>query len=345
MIVNSANAERVRGSPPPHDDEQGHAGVHPDDLAYVTERRATAIRTGELLDIEYRIVDRETGAITWLRAQGNLVRDKSGNPRRLVGVVQNVTAEKNVEEALRRSAEELEQRVQERTAELRSSAEELETLLEDRASLMRQLVRAEEEERQRIARELHDELGQPLTALQVGLGALSTDRPEELRRLIEIVAEIDRNVERLAFDLRPLALTELGLGVAIAHLVEKFRRESNVDVDLHVEIESEQLGGAVETTLYRILQEALTNVWRHSGAASVSVIVDRRNDHLHMIVDDDGHGFDVEAVLHRRDGRRFGLLGIRERVSLVGGTLSIESSPGSGTTLYVRVPLKRRGEA
>lgn len=342
-IVNSANAERVRGSPPPLD-EQEQAGVHPDDLVYVTERRAAAIRTGELLDIEYRTVDRETGAITWLRAQGNVVRDESGNPRRLVGVVQNVTAKKNVEEALRRSTEELEQRVQERTAELRSSAEALQTLLEDRASLLRQLVRAEEEERQRIARELHDELGQPLTALQVGLGALSIDAPDELRRLLEIVAEIDRNVERLAFDLRPLALTELGLASAIAHLIEKFRRESNVDVDLHVEIESEELEGAVETTLYRILQEALTNVWRHSGAAYVSVIVDRRNDHLQMIVDDDGRGFDVEAVLHARDGRRFGLLGIRERVSLVGGALDIESVPGSGTTLYVRVPLQRHGE-
>ena len=260
-------------------------------------------------------------------------------------MVQNVTAQKNVEEALRRSTEELEQRVQERTAELRRSAETLETLLEDRASLMRQLVRAEEEERQRIARELHDELGQPLTALQVGLGTLSTDAPDELRRLMDIVAEIDGNVERLAFDLRPLALTEFGLEAAIAHLVEKFRRESDVEVDLQVDIEREQLEGAVETTLYRILQEALTNVWRHSGAASVSVIVDRRSDHLQMIVEDDGHGFDVEAILHRRDGRRFGLLGIRERLSLVGGTLDIESGPRSGTTLYVRVPLARQGEA
>jgi PAS domain S-box-containing protein len=344
-IVNSANAERVRGTPPPHNDEQGHAGVHPDDLLYVTERRAASIRTGELLDIEYRTVDRQTGAITWLRAQGNVIRDESGNPRRLVGVVQNVTVQKSVEEALRRSTEELEQRVQERTAELRCSTEALETLLEDRASLMRQLVRAEEEERQRIARELHDELGQPLTALQVGLGTLSTDSPDELRRLIETVAEIDRNVERLAFDLRPLALTELGLEAAIAHLVEKFQRESDVDVDLHVEIVRERLEGAVETTLYRILQEALTNVWRHSGAASVSVIVDRRHDHLQMIVEDDGHGFDVQAVLQRRDGRRFGLLGIRERVSLVGGTFDIESGQGSGTTLYVRVPLEREGEA
>lgn len=115
-----------------------------------------------------------------------------------------------------------------------------------------------------------------------------------------------------------------------------------MDVDLHVEIESEQLDGAVETTLYRILQEALTNVWRHSGAASVSIIVDRRNDHVQMIVEDDGRGFDVEAVLHGHAGRRFGLLGIRERVSLAGGTFDIESVPGSGTTLYVRVPL---GEA
>jgi PAS domain S-box-containing protein len=341
-IVSSANAERVRGSPPPHNDEDAQAIIHPDDLVHVTERRATAIRTGEPLDIEYRTVDPETGAITWLRAQGNVVRDESGHPHRLVGVVQNVTAQKTVEEALRRSTEDLEQRVQERTAELRCSAETLETLLEDRASLMRQLVRAEEDERQRIARELHDELGQPLTALQVGLGTLSTDTPDELRRLMEIVVEIDRNVERLAFDLRPLVLTELGLEAAIAHLVEKLRRESDLDVDLHVEIETERLDAAVETTLYRILQEALTNVWRHSGAASVSVIVDRRHDHLQMIVEDDGHGFDVEAALLRRDGRRFGLLGIRERVSLVGGTFNIESGPDSGTTLYVRVPLEGR---
>jgi signal transduction histidine kinase len=158
---------------------------------------------------------------------------------------------------------------------------------------------------------------------------------------MDIVSQIDHKVDRLAFEIRPAALTELGLEAAVRQLVEKFAGESGIDVDLHFDerMDRARLSDVVEGTLYRVLQEALTNVWRHAQATSVSIILDQRNHHAQMIIEDDGAGFDVEKV----STGRFGLLGIRERVALVGGTVNIESTLRGGTTLFVRVPIEKRG--
>jgi two-component system CheB/CheR fusion protein len=210
---------------------------------------------------------------------------------------------------------------------------------QERERLLRRIVSSQEEERQRIARELHDELGQHLTALKVGLEAV---RPatELVGQMKAIVSDLDRSVDRLTLELRPPVLDDVGLYGAIASLLEQFSRASGIRGDVHTPADSERLPTAVETTFYRVLQEALTNVWKHASAKNVSVIVERQPEFVQLIVEDDGTGFDVHEV--RDDGPigRFGLLGIRERVSLIGGTFSIESTPGKGTTLYVRVPAK-----
>jgi signal transduction histidine kinase len=140
-------------------------------------------------------------------------------------------------------------------------------------------------------------------------------------------------------------LDDLGLLPALLWHVERYTAQTGVRVAFHHGGLDRRFAAAVETAAYRIVQEALTNVLKHAGAGRVSLIVERRPDHVLAIVEDDGRGFDVEAVMGAPDaGRRLGLLGMQERVALVGGSLEIESSPGGGTSLFVRIPLTDEGE-
>jgi two-component system CheB/CheR fusion protein len=226
----------------------------------------------------------------------------------------------------RTSREHLEHLVKQRTEELRTTA--------------RRVVESQEEERQRIARELHDEMGQHLTALQLGLEGLA-GRGEDVERLKLIVSRLDETVDRLILELRPPALDDLGLHGAIGSLLDEFRRSTGLRADLHTRgMDGVRLAQPVEITLYRVLQETLTNISRHAQAKNVSVIIERQHDQIQVIVEDDGKGFDDDGA-RREAVRGLGLLGMRERVALIGGSLSIESGQGRGTTTYVRVPLRK----
>ncbi len=213
-------------------------------------------------------------------------------------------------------------------------------LEQERERLLRRIVSSQEKERHRIARELHDELGQHLTALKVGLEGI--EPPDEgVRRMMSIVSQIDRSVDRLTLELRPPVLDDVGLHGAVGSLIEQFTAIRQLHVDVHTTgMEGDRLPDDIETTLYRVVQEGLTNIWKHSTAQNVSVILERSPDQVQLIVEDDGAGFDPNDGDDGERGR-FGLLGMRERVALIGGTFKIESEPAKGTTLYVRVPLKR----
>ncbi|HEY0139723.1 MAG TPA: CheR family methyltransferase [Thermoanaerobaculia bacterium] len=214
-------------------------------------------------------------------------------------------------------------------------------LEQERERLLRRIVSGQEQERQRIARELHDELGQHLTALKVGLEALQPTN-DNVQRLTQIVGQLDRSVDRLTLELRPPALDDVGLYGAIASLIDQFSMASGIRVDVHTTgTDGDRLSEEIETALYRVLQEALTNVWKHAAAKSISVIIERHPEQVQLIVEDDGSGFEEGAGTDEDVRGRFGLLGMRERISLIGGTFSIESVPGEGTTIYVRVPLAR----
>jgi signal transduction histidine kinase len=206
---------------------------------------------------------------------------------------------------------------------------------------LRRIVEGQEIERRRLARELHDETGQALTSVLLGLRALEEAKDEAQLRAAaadvrELVVATLQDVRRLAVELRPKALDDFGLVPALERLVQTVVEATGIDVQLEARLGDERLSPEVETTLYRVVQEALTNVVKHASARTVSVVLVRRGGTVTALVEDDGSGFDPATVAERPDG--IGLAGMRERVALVGGRLTVESAPGSGTTLAVEVP-------
>jgi signal transduction histidine kinase len=232
------------------------------------------------------------------------------------------------------------------TAELGRSRVELERKEEMRARLLEQAITAQEDERKRIARELHDETSQALTSLIVGLKVLEA-RPEfagmreTLTDLRALTSKTLDAVHDLALQLRPSVLDDLGLVPAMDRLVAEFHRTHGTPVAFETNLRTApRLPASLETALYRIAQEALTNVARHAGAQSVSLILKARGGSVRLIVEDDGRGFDVAGCMtHTRDDRCLGVFGMRERATLLGGNLTIESTPGSGTTVFFEVPV------
>jgi signal transduction histidine kinase len=200
---------------------------------------------------------------------------------------------------------------------------------------LRRFVAGQEVERRRLARELHDETGQALTSILLGLRALEEANDTNVDDLRELVVGTLQDVRRLAVQLRPKALDDFGLVPALERLVQTFSESSGINVELEARIGEERLASDVETTIYRIVQEALTNVVKHAEAANVSIVLVRRDGTLAAVVEDDGRGFDPAAT---RDDR-LGLEGMRERVELHDGRMTIEAAPRSGTTLRIEVPL------
>jgi len=267
---------------------------------------------------------------------------------------------KQAEATLQQERAQLEEKVRERTAELSALNQVLqaEILQRQRAEDAHQLVRrrlseAQETERGRISRELHDRLGQDLTALKLGLQNLRRQGPfavavgEGLGKLETLAEGLMRDIHRLAWELRPSVLDDLGLDLALQRAADQWSRNTGVPVDLHTGADSgtKRLPQELETTLYRIAQEALTNVARHAQANRVSLLLERRSGYVSLIVEDDGRGFDAQGAMGApASPGRLGLLGMQERVRLAGGTLTIESSPGAGATVFARLPLEPRAE-
>jgi PAS domain S-box-containing protein len=226
-----------------------------------------------------------------------------------------------------------------------TDASERRQLADAREALMRQLVAAQEAERQRIARELHDQMGQHVVALSLGVAQLSrlAGDVEGAKPILEQLTHasdlLGRDVHTLALELRPSALDHLGLSVALSSYAENVAARTNLEIDVHCDdITPLGVSGAVQTGLYRIAQEALTNVVKHAQATRVSVILEVGPDGLLLIVEDDGTGMN-EGAGSSSATTTLGISGMRERANLLGGTLSIESSRGRGTTIYARVPI------
>jgi PAS domain S-box-containing protein len=331
--------------------------VHPDDRPRADDANESVARGESTYEAEFRLRHKD-GRYVHVLSRGFPVRREPGGPVvRIVGTHFDLTERKEAEELLRRSHEELEIRVRERTAELAQANESLRAEMGEReradharTELLGRLVFAQEDERRRIAREMHDQFGEQLTALGHRIASLKDacgDRADLRGQVLalEVVAhQLDQDVDHLVWELRPTALDDLGLRAALATHIQNWSKRAGISAELHTSgLSDERLASQTETTLYRIAQEALTNVAKHSRAEHVDVILERRADQVVLIVEDDGVGFDPGDAGTTRHG--LGLSGMQERASLVGATMQIESASGKGTTILVRMavaPLERQ---
>lgn len=212
--------------------------------------------------------------------------------------------------------------------------------------LTRRLLHAQEEERRRISRELHDEVLQTLVGINVHLENLRREvqlgrarlNPKILKAQRLVTSSVN-SIHRFARELRPLILDDLGLLPAINSSISDFRKRTPTSIQFTSFAEVEQLSGARRTALYRVLQSALANVVKHARAKHVKISIRARQKIAVLKIHDDGCAFDVAATLNAKRYKRLGLLGMRERVEMVGGNFSIESSPGRGTTILAEFPL------
>jgi len=208
---------------------------------------------------------------------------------------------------------------------------------------LRHLNEMLELEVKRIAHALHDEAGQLLVAVHLALADVSRDLPVPLRERVGhvnvLLDQVDEQLRRLSHELRPTILDDLGLVPAIEFLAEGISKRANQTISVHASL-NDRLPTSIEIGLYRVVQEALTNAAKHSRASNVHIQMDRPVGLVRCSVRDDGAGFDVAAVLASRGGGGLGLLGMQERLNALGGSLEIQSLPGRGTTLLIKIPLE-----
>jgi PAS domain S-box-containing protein len=287
--------------------------LHPDDKPRAREVNESVVRGARTYEGEFRLRHKD-GHYIHVLSRGFPVRQDPGGPVvRIVGTHFDLTERKQAD------------------------AERV------RTEMLSRLIFAQEDERRRIAREMHDQFGEQLTALSLRIGLLKdacggrAELREQVEALEAVAQRLDRDVDQLVWQLRPTALDDLGLRAALANYVQDWSRRVSISAELHTTgLLDDRLASETETALYRIAQEALTNVAKHARAENVEVILERRADHVLLIVEDDGVGFEPGAAPGTA-GQGFGLLGMQERAALIGATLQIESAVGKGTTIFVRM--------
>ncbi len=216
-----------------------------------------------------------------------------------------------------------------------------------------QVLRIQEEERRRISRELHDEIGHALTAINLGLACLARDgsaannpRPaKKIAALQGLLEEAMTKVHDIAYDLRPAMLDELGLLPALRSYIKKYAEQTGLLIRFKAGPEPESLNNEQKTVLFRVAQESLTNIVKHAGATRVSVTITSAGRYVQMLIKDNGKGFVPDGRRQAARVKRLGLIGMQERVRMINGRFAIKSMPGHGTLIRVRVPVSRRQAA
>jgi signal transduction histidine kinase len=212
-------------------------------------------------------------------------------------------------------------------------------------ALSHRLVEAQEVERRRIARELHDEVGQALTVIKINLQAAQRLKDpaawaEHLEESIRTVQQTLQQVRNLSLDLRPSLLDDLGLVPAVRWYIDRQAQQAGLEAEFVTDLADERFSSDLEIVCFRIVQEALTNVVRHAQAERIKVGLEQHDSCLHLRIQDDGVGFDVQEALHQAaGGTSLGLLSMQERVALLGGEMRIDSAPGRGTEIEVQLPI------
>jgi PAS domain S-box-containing protein len=311
---------------------------------------------GETLNFELEVAGR------WFLINAAPLGDADGRINSIIALAQDITERRRVEDALReseaklrRAHDELEVRVKQRTQVLLEITESLEREVKERKvaenqvkELLRRLVTVQEEERRRIAREIHDQVGQEMTALRLKLESIEPESNRQSSSIREQIAQarlmaerIDSNIDYFAWELRPAVLDELGIKTALGNLVRDWSEHTGINAEFQaVTAVDRHFREEVEINLYRIVQEALNNVRKHAGAQSVNVFISQRDGFLGIVIEDDGVGYAHETASSSNNQSGMGLINMRERAVLAGGRLEVESEFGKGTTVFVRVPVK-----
>ncbi len=290
-------------------------------------------------ETEFRIHRRDDGELRWINSRGRIHRDSHGNIVRVVGLHIDITRTKRAEEDLKRAHDELETRVLKRTAALR--------IAEDRLRrLSGRLMQSQDDERRRIARELHDSLGQYLVASKMSLDLASMNSSTSSDRIKECLADAINQIERAISETRtishllhPPLLDEVGLESALVWYAEGFAKRSGIAVEVAIAPSIGRLATDIETAVFRVVQECLTNVHRHSGSQTASVKLYRADGDLRLEVRDEGHGMPTASLAAEgQSALGVGLQGIRERVLQLHGNLEIISGDEKGTTIIATIP-------
>jgi len=294
--------------------------LHPHDKEWVQEEGAR-LDFEKITDWTYRIV-RPDRSIRWIRDRIFPVRDVRGAVVRFAGIAQDITESKEAEQTVRKTNRQL-------------------------RNLSRRRIQEQEDERRRLSRELHDQIGQSLTAAKINVEVLrATENPALVGRIGETAAILDQllgQVRQISLDLRPPMLDDLGLVPALRAFIDEQGRRASVAVRFSAEDIPEKLDPEIQITCFRIAQEAITNAVRHAKATQLDIALRcTGGKELRLLARDDGIGFDAHPT--QAQAVDLGLIGIRERAALVGGRARIISSPRKGTTIDVSLPLTFRGE-
>jgi two-component system CheB/CheR fusion protein len=302
---------------------------------------AEAGRSGRAADERYHV--RKDG--THFYCSGVTRRQGAGGIG-FAKIARDLTGQRRAADALQQAHDDLDDRVRRRTSELESEVADHDAAKRSVTSLLHRLVSAQEDERRRIARELHDHFGQQLTALRLTLERSQRQAEEgrpsqdEIRQALTLTQQIGSDLEFLGWELRPIALDELGLAAALPRFVSEWSAHVGIPAEFRFSgFEAGRLSRAAEVAFFRVAQEALNNVAKHAHASRTDVVLASSDGQIVLVVEDDGAGFDVGDDKTSGDG--FGLAGMRERAGLVGATLQIESTPGKGTSVFLRCPTDR----
>lgn len=292
--------------------------VHPQDRARMKAAQQAAVAGAASLDIEHRIVLPD-GTIKIVHELGDLTRDSQGRPVQLAGTVLDITERQHTAEAILQAKQRLQ-------------------------VLSTRMLDIQETERRQFAHELHDEIGQSLTAIKISLQSLhrrlhDDEARKRLEDIMDLAGQTLAQVRSMSIDLRPPQLDDLGLAAALRWNLGRQAAAGGFEAHFHSDLPAGRLASMIETTGYRISQEALTNVVKHAHAKNVTLRAEIRSGELYIVVQDDGRGFDVEGGRQAAtDGFGFGLLGMEERVALAGGRLRIHSVATEGTRVEMWLP-------